>query len=112
MKNKFYEELLQLKYDSGLCREVDCSEEENRAFAELLKQKKDLPADVLRREDENHRNEFYRVVPLEISHEELKEYCILKQTKHLHTIKNCVLFFTVLAVLSLLSTLWLLLIQM
>ena len=114
MKSKFNEKLLQLKYDNGFCLEVDCSEEENQLYLKLLKQKKELPIDIVRREESNGTklDEFYKVVPLEISHEELHEYCLLKQTKHLNTIKNCVVFFTILTAISLFATIILFLIQL
>lgn len=111
MKSAFYEKLLQLKHDNGLCQEVLCSEEENRLFLEMLKQKKDLPEDVVRCEESNGAklDKFYRVVPFEVTHEEIQEFCMLKQIKYLKTIKNCVVFFTVLTVLSLITTVLLLL---
>ena len=109
MRSKLDEKLLQLKYDCGFCVEVDCSEEENQAYLELLKQKKKLPIDVVQRND--NLNKFFRVVPMDISHEELQEYCLLNQTKNLNTIKNCVVFFTILTVISLIATVFLLLSQ-
>ena len=104
-KSEFYENLFQLKYDIGLCQEIDCSEEENRMYLEMLKQKKELPSGIIRRVESNGAklNQFYRVVPLEITPEEMQEYCALKQTKNIQIIKNCVVFFTVLSVLSLIA---------
>lgn len=43
MKSKFYEKLLQLKDDNGLCVKEYCFEEENQIYTELLNQKKELP---------------------------------------------------------------------
>ena len=102
MKVEFCEELLQLKYDEGLCKEVDCTEEENRRYLEMLHKKEKLPIDIVRRTETDGAalNKFFRVVPLEITHEEIQEYCALKQLKTLNTIKNCALFFTGLTVVS------------
>ena len=44
---------------------------------------------------------FYRLVKQELSDEEWKEYIALKQYMDIHTIKKCVVFFTVLAIISL-----------
>ena len=106
MRSKFDEDLLQLKYESGLCKEVDCSEEENKKYLELLKRKKALPIDIAQRQEMNGTkwDKFYKVVPMDISYEELQEYCLLKQTKNLNTIKKCVVFFTVLTAISLFVT--------
>ena len=111
MNASFYEKLLQLKHDNGLCQEVLCTEDENHLFLEMVKQKKALPEDVVRCEESNGTklDKFYRVVPLEMTHEEIQEFCMLNQIKHLKTIKNCVVFFTVLTVLSLVATILILL---
>ena len=103
MKKNFYEQLFQLKYDNEMCREVDCTEEENQKYLLMLKQKQQLPFDVVRCEadDGTPLDKFYRVVPLDITHEEVQEYCALKQTQHLHTIKKCMMFFTILTSISL-----------
>ncbi|MBQ4323136.1 MAG: hypothetical protein IJC19_04275 [Clostridia bacterium] len=107
MKTEFYEKFLQLKYDEGLCKEIDCTEEENHIFLEMLHKKEKLPIDIIRRTDTNGAalNKFFRVVPMEITHEEIQEYYALKQSKNLNIIKNCVVFFTILAVISLAATL-------
>ena len=41
---------------------------------------------------------------MDISHEDLQDFCSLKQAKDIRTIKNCVIFFTVVAILSLAVT--------
>ena len=106
MKDKFDEKLLQLKRDNGLCFEVACSEEENQEYMELIKQKKLLPKEIIRKElsNGNAPDRYYKEIPIDISQEELQEYCMLKQTKNINTIKNCVVFFTVLTVISLVRT--------
>ena len=105
MKSKFNEELLQLKYDNDLCEEVYCTKEENRIYLEMIKHKQKLPLDILKCDGaEGLSDSFYRVVPFKITHEELQEYCLLKQTKYLKTIKKCVVFFTMLTVVSLVAT--------
>ena len=112
MRKKFDEKVLELKYDAGLCREIDCTEEENQKFLEMLKRKEELPFDIARRDENGTKSDrFYRVVPLNITAEEIQEYCALRNTKNIQTIKKCVVFFTTLAVISLLIALFLLLSQ-
>ena len=110
MNSKFHKKLLQLKHENDLCLEVDCSEEENQKYKDY----EELPANIGRREDVNgvpSYTKFYKIVPLDISHEEVQEYCALKQTKYLKTIRNCVVFFTALTVVSLLILFFILLLQ-
>lgn len=114
MRRKFDERLLELKYESGLCREIDCTDEENKMFLEMLKQKEELPVDILRREESGgiKLDKFYRIVPLEITSEEIQEYCALRNTINIKTIKNCVVFFTAFMVISLVVMLFLFLTQL
>ena len=109
MRKKFDERLLELKYESGLCQEIDCTDEENKMYLEMLKNKEELPFDIARREEGNGTkpDKFFRVVPLEITSEEIQEYCTLRNMKNIKTIKNCVVFFTVITVISLVATIFL-----
>lgn len=111
MRKEFDERLLELKYENGLCQEIDCTEEENKMFMELLKNKEKLPIDIAQHTDSNgiKLDTFYRVVPLEIASEKIQEYCALRNLKNIKTIKNCVVFFTVITVMSLIATIILLL---
>jgi len=106
MRKKFDEKLLELKYESGLCQEIDCTDEENQIFLEMIKRKEELPIDVAQRIETNGAklNKFYRVLPLKISAEEIQEFCALKNMKNIKIIKNCVLFFTAITVISLIET--------
>lgn len=109
MRKKFDERLLELKYESGLCQEIDCTDEENKMYLEMLKNKEELPVDIARREESNGTklDKFFRVVPLEITSEEIQEYCTLRNMKNIKTIKNYVVFFTVITVISLVVTIFL-----
>ncbi len=113
-RKRFDERLLELKYESGLCQEIDCTEEENKMFSELLKNKESLPVDIAQytEGDGAKRDKFYRVVPLEITSEKIQEYCALRNAKNIKTIKNCVAFFTVITIISLIATVFLLLTQL
>ena len=102
MKTKFNEDFLKLMHDFDLFQKVDCTEEENAQFREAIKHHKEIPFDVLQYEEYGAKiDRFYRVVPLDVNNEEFQKYCSLKQLKFLRTIKNCVVFFTILTVISL-----------
>lgn len=100
-------DLKNLKESLGLREKVSCTLEENEAYAELLKNGQPLPEGV-EQDDPNDKPEYASFhVPQEttLSREELAEYISLKQLKLLTTVKNCVVFFTVLTILSLVGSL-------
>ena len=100
---KLTEELEKLKYDLGILKEVNCPTEETKAFRKLLEEGKPLPEGVLQHnaDDEPEYATFYRVEKTDLSPEELSQYIEYKRLKSLITIKNCVVFFTVLTIISL-----------
>ena len=100
-------ELNELKESLGIREQTPCTLKENEAYVELLKNGQPLPEGV-EQNDPNVEPEYASFhVPQEtpLSKEELAEYVSYKQLKTLTTIKNCVVFFTVLTVLSLIGSL-------
>lgn len=100
-------ELNDLQYELQLLQRIDCSKEENKKFKELLKQGQELPNGIYRYKTENGEelDLFYTIhKPTELNSEDRMEYILLKQFQQMKTIKNCVLFFTVLTVISLVIT--------
>ena len=95
--------LLGYKYDFDLIQKIPCTTEENKAYTALVKEGRSLPENVYRYEYENGVGsfEFYRVYEPELTEQELSEYLTFKRLKLLNTIKNCTVFFVVLAVISL-----------
>lgn len=95
-------ELRELKIKAGLLSEVPCTEQETEEYQKLLENNETLPTGVYSRDkilSEN--NTFYTVHgESELTEAEKKEYIALKQLKYVKTIKNCVLFFTILTILS------------
>ena len=90
-----------LKYD--LYDQRLCTSEENKAYRELLKQGEKLPEDVYpldtaRLSDEK---EFCELLHSELTDAEITEYLTYKKLDMLKTIKNCIVFFTVLTVIAL-----------
>jgi len=67
-------------------------------WAEMKKNGEELPEDVF--EDGN--GKFFRLAPSEMSREDELLFVQLKQAKYLKTIRNCVIFFVILAVIGVL----------
>ena len=94
-----------LKYD--LYDHTLCTKEENKEYNDLLEQGESLPEDVYPIDSywsilKNGKNsEFLKLIRPELTQEEITEYLMYKKLDILKTIKNCVVFFTVLAVISL-----------
>ena len=80
---------------------IDCTKEENKEYREMLKRGESLPDGVYKYEDSlDDELGFYTIYIPEMTSEETKEYILLKQYGELRTIKKCMVFFTVLAILS------------
>ena len=106
MKPTFKEALMQEKYDAGVFfQEVECSEEECQKYAAMMRNKENLPENIVCFNTDDDCDEFIKLIPLDISHEDLQDYCALRQTRDIRTIKKCVIFFTVLAIIGLLGAL-------
>ena len=87
------------KLDLGLLEVLPCTEQENSEYMKMRKNGEPLPQGV--REYSNAPNEFYKIHDPELSKEELAEFLTYKQLSLLNTIKKCVVFFTVSAVIGL-----------
>lgn len=107
-KNKIdlKEELRSLYFDALLLQKIDCSREDNKKYNQLLKKNVPLPDGVYEYKTETGEatGSFYKVYQPELSQEEKLEYITFKQLKMISTIKNCVLFFTALTVISMAIT--------
>ena len=96
------EVLRSYKYDFDLIQKVSCTKEENAEYTARVKAGQALPENVYRYQYETGEEsfEFYRIHEPELTEQEIAEYLTYKQLKLLNTIKNCVVFFTVLTVIS------------
>ena len=107
-KNKvdLKEELRSLYFDALLLQKIDCSREDNKKYNQLLKNNEPLPNGVYeyKMETGERTGTFYTVYQPELTQEEKLEYITLKQLKMISTIKNCVVFFTALTVISMVIT--------
>lgn len=103
-KINLIEELNELQYELHLLQKLDCSKEDNEKFKELLESGEELPDGICRYKTETGEeiDQFYTIYkPTELNSDERMEYILLKQFQQIKAIKNCVLFFTVLTVISL-----------
>ena len=96
------QKLRSYQYEFDLLQKVPCTPEENKAYLELLKSGQPLPEGVFRyMYDKTELDEFYTVYKPDLTADEIAEYLTYKKLHMLKTIKNCVVFFTVLTILSL-----------
>ena len=92
------------KYQFDLLQKIPCSKEENKRYAQL-KEENQLPENV--KEYEDLANQFYTIYTPELTEQEISEYLTYKKLSLLNTIKNCMVFFTVLTIISLVLALFL-----
>ena len=104
-KRKFYEEFFEMKFECELVQKKRCSPEEQQIYLEMEEREEELPFDIFKYPGEAEA--FGRYVELDVDKEHLQEYYTLIQTKKLNTIKNCVVFFTVLTIISMIVALFL-----
>lgn len=97
------EELRYHKFEFGLLQKIPCSKEENKEYQQLLKNGESLPDGVFAYVYDNGEvstTDFYTVYEPKLTDEEIKEYLMYKQISMIKTIKNCVLFFVILTIIS------------
>jgi len=91
------------KFEFGLLQKIPCSKEENKSYQELLKNGGTLPEGVyayVYDSGETSTSEFFTVYQLDLTDAQIQEYLTYKQLSMIKTIKNCVVFFTVLTVIG------------
>lgn len=92
-------ELNALRREAGMIEYRECSAEEKQQYLSAVKNGEPLPQEI-KKAYINGVNEFSRRLDCGLSAEEKMEYLALKQAKDISTIKKCVIFFTVLAAIS------------
>ena len=97
-------ELFELRVELDIIQSVYCSKDEEKQIKELTKHKQLLPDDIHTESDGTH----FRFVNTDISKEDLDELLLYRQIKYLKTIKNSIIFFVVLTVISIICTFYLL----
>lgn len=97
----FYDEM-------GFSERVNCTAEENAAYAAQLKLTGSLPAGVYQYRDAYSNepvDQFYTVSQSSLTDAEKQAYIACCNFKNVYTIKKCVVFFTVLTVIQLIAAL-------
>ena len=101
-------ELFRLKVDFDIIQRCFCSEDEEKEMRMLENNKQPLPGDIHIDEDDGS---HYRFVNVNLSKEEIDELLLLRQLKYLKTIKNCLVFFVSLIIISFICSLLLIAMQ-
>ena len=97
------EELRSYKFEFDLLQKIPCSKQENKKYAQLLKENGVLPEGVYAYIDDNDepsKTEFYTIYETDLTKSEIEEYLTYKKLDLIKTIKNCVMFFTILTIVS------------
>jgi len=100
------DELRYHKFEFDLLQKIPCTKQENKAYQQLLKQGGSLPEGVFAYvydSGETSTTEFYTVYEADLSEAEIREYLTYKQLSLIKTIKNCILFFTILTIIGMVA---------
>lgn len=100
------DELRSYKFEFDLLQKIPCSKQENKNYENLLKTGGILPDGVFAYVYENGNvstTEFYTVYETDLTEAEITEYLTYKKLSLIKTIKNCILFFTILTVIGLIA---------
>jgi hypothetical protein len=98
------QELYEKQIQYGLYQIESCSEEDNAKYAEMAQNGEPLPKNVHQYKDtvtDQYVDQFYYLKDSKLTDSEWQEYLRYLELDRLDTIKNCLLFFTVLTVISL-----------
>ena len=97
------DELRSYKFEFDLLQKIPCSKQENKKYEQLLKDNGVLPEGVyayIGDNDAPSKTEFYTIYETDLTESEIAEYLTYKKLSLIKTIKNCVMFFTVLTIAS------------
>ena len=96
-------EIRYAKLDIELLQRLPYTDEDNKKYMNLIQRGEVLPEGIFRYEasDGTALNEFYSIYDPQLTEKEQQEYIALMQYQELKTIRKCVVFFTVLAIVSL-----------
>ena len=100
------EELRYHKFEFDLLQKIPCTKQENKVYQQILKRGGTLPDGVFAYvydSGETSQTEFYTVYEADLSEAEIREYLAYKQLSLIRTIKNCIVFFTILTVIGMVA---------
>jgi hypothetical protein len=100
------DELRQLQFENYLLQKIDCSRSDSKKYVQMIKNGEKLPDGVFQYKSDTGEKlySFYTIYESDLTESEKLEYFMLKQnmsTDNIRTIKNCVVFFTVITVITL-----------
>ncbi len=95
--------LREYKFQFDLLQRIPCSREETREYAKILKQGGTLPEGVFVAYADSPEPEFYTVYEADLTEAEISEYLTYKKLSLIKTIKNCMVFFTVLTIIVIIA---------
>ena len=106
--DKIRDELHTYRDEYGLSRKTLCVLNENKEYRQILKDEGELPDGVYPDTSEKNVDDmfFYTVTKPNLTESEIMEYLIYKKLELLRVIKRCVVFFTVLTIISLIIILF------
>lgn len=99
------DELRTYRFEFDLIQKIPCSKQENKEYQKLLKENGVLPDGVYAYVNDGgvaSTTQFYTVYETDLTESEITEYLTYKKLKLISTIKNCIIFFTVLTILVIL----------
>ena len=100
------DELRSHKFEFDLLQKIPCTKQENMEYQKLLKDGGTLPEGVyayVYDSGATSTTEFYTVYEPDLTESETREYLTYKQLSLIRTIKNCVMFFTVLTIIGIIA---------
>ena len=98
------QELFDKQVEYGFLKIVDCSVQENTEYANMKNSGESLPHNVRQYKDtqnDQYVDKYYYLKDSKLSDVEKQEYLKYIELDRLNTIKNCLIFFTVLTIISL-----------
>ena len=94
------------KFEFDLLQQIHCSKQENKEYQKLLKEGGVLPEGVFAYvydSGETSTTEFYTIYETDLTESEIREYLTYKKLSLIRTIKNCIMFFTVLTIIGMVA---------
>lgn len=105
-KRNLRDELRSYKFEFDLLQKIPCSKQENKDYQNLLKNGGVLPEGVyayVYDDGETSTTEFYTIYETDLTESEISEYLTYKKLSLIKTIKNCIMFFTVLTIIGMIA---------
>lgn len=98
-------ELRSHKFEFDLLQKIPCSKQENKEYQNILEADETLPEGVFAYtyDGVTSPTDFYTVYEPDLTEAEIQEYLTYKQLSLIRTIKNCVVFFTILAIIGIIA---------